>query len=189
MASMNYRSSEYGSIHALRDSNYGGTPAPTTPYRDDPNVTGQMGGSAGNLDEKNELYAAPRTKTKRKALVWGLVGGGLILLLVAVVVPVYFTVIKKNGSDDNSSSGGSSSGDGHSGNSGGDHTPTPVVATWGGDGSKVTKEDGSTFVYNNTFGGYWVYDSANPLNQSARAQSYSPPLSEEWKWGVDKIYG
>ncbi|KAG8764321.1 hypothetical protein FRC15_007690, partial [Serendipita sp. 397] len=50
-------------------------------------------------------------------------------------------------------------------------------------------DDGSTFQYNNSFGGYWVYDPANPLNESARAQANSPPISQLWKWGDDQIFG
>ncbi len=139
-----------------------------------------------DLSEKNELYAAPRTKTKRKALICGIVIAALIILIIAIAVPVYFFVIKKKGG----SSGSSSSGSGQTGSTSptGGNTQTTASIT-GGDGSIVTKDDGSTFVYNNTLGGYWVFDPANPLNESARAQSYSPPLSEQWKWGVDKIYG
>lgn len=193
---MAYRDSEYGSIAALRDSNYGGglPPGAATPYRDNPNGTREnlpmsnMSPDRHNIDEKNDLYAAPRTKTKRKAIFWILAAVAVIILLIAVIVPVYLFVIKKSGDGDSGSSG--NGGGHHTGTTGAnDPTPTQTVVTTGGDGSVVTKEDGTTFIYNNTFGGYWVYDATNPLNQSARAQSYTPPLTEQWNWGVDQMYG
>ena len=32
-------------------------------------------------------------------------------------------------------------------------------------------------------------DPANPFDNSARANSWTPPLNETWRWGVDRIYG
>jgi glucan 1,3-beta-glucosidase len=43
--------------------------------------------------------------------------------------------------------------------------------------------DGSTFIYQNQFGGYWV---SEPFNDSAQAQSYSPPLNQPWDYSSDK---
>lgn len=196
--SMNNRASEYGSISALKIGSESTLALPAGGagrYKDDPYGTTEhlpMGDMSPNrrsrdLTEKNALYAAPRTRTKHSALLWGGICAGLLVLIAAVAVPVYIFVIKPKMGSSDSSSGSSSNGSGghNSGNSGSHQN----LITTGGDGSTVTKDDGSTFIYNNTFGGYWVYDPANPLNNSARAQSYSPPLSEEWNWGVDKIYG
>ncbi|KAF8694426.1 Cellulase (glycosyl hydrolase family 5), partial [Rhizoctonia solani] len=130
--------------------------------------------------------AEPRKK--RKA-VWAAVAlAALAVIVVAVVVPVYFKVVKKDSSTASSASNGSSttsaaSPEPTSGN------PTNNVITTGGDGSTVTKDDGTTFTYTNKFGGYWVFDPANPFNNSARAQSWSPPLNEPWRYGVDQIRG
>lgn len=190
-SSTNFRGSNYGSIAPLgaRDSTFGyppgGSPTPGG-FKDEEGTFANQ----GNLVEKDQLYAAPRTKTKRKLLwIFGALCG--VIVLVAIVVPVvYFTAIKKNGSgsssSSNSGSGSSNSGSGNSGN-GGHHQSNAL--TWGGDGSTVTKDDGSTFTYNNSLGGYWVYDPVNPLNNSARAQSYSPPLTQDWPWGSQSIYG
>lgn len=60
------------------------------------------------------------------------------------------------------------------------------TSAWGGNGSTVYADDGSTFIYNNTFGGYWV---SIPFNNTARAQSYSPALDEEWNYETDVMYG
>jgi hypothetical protein len=68
-----------------------------------------------------------------------------VLAAVAVVVPVYFIVIKhqhhKSESDVTNSSDPSSIG-------------SNAGPTHGADGSTVTTSNGSTFTYNNPFGGY-----------------------------------
>ncbi|KZV84050.1 glycoside hydrolase family 5 protein [Exidia glandulosa HHB12029] len=50
-------------------------------------------------------------------------------------------------------------------------------------------EDGTTFTYKNSFDGFWVYDPNDPFNDTAQAQSYSPPLNQPWKYGTDRIRG
>ncbi|KIM27156.1 glycoside hydrolase family 5 protein [Serendipita vermifera MAFF 305830] len=177
--------SAHGSVSALRDNNGGYAYPPKlaggAPYRDD------FANSTRELNEKNDFYEPPRKKTKKKGVFWALGCCALLIIAAAVIVPVYFFVIKpKTGSSSSSGSTGSSNGNGGSSTNGGNGQ---TVITTGGDGSTVTKADGTTFKYNNTFGGYWVYDVNNPLNNSARAQSWSPPLSEQWQFGVDRIYG
>ncbi|ORY26176.1 glycoside hydrolase superfamily [Naematelia encephala] len=44
-------------------------------------------------------------------------------------------------------------------------------------------------TYANSFGGYWVWDEADPFNNGAKANSWTPALNESWTWGVDKIHG
>jgi hypothetical protein len=34
-----------------------------------------------------------------------------------------------------------------------------------------------------------VQDSANPFNNDARPNSWTPPLNTSWRWGVDRVYG
>lgn len=200
-STLNYKGSDHGSISALKPPQMNGgselTSEQVQRYRDDPESTKESlpmrdlspvpGRRSRDLTEKNELYAAPRAKSKRKALIYGIICAALVILLIAIIIPVYLFVIKKSGGSSSGSSSGNTGTGGASQTSGGNTQTT--LPTTGGDGSIVTKADGSTFVYNNTLGGFWVFDPANPLNESARAQSYSPPLSEQWKWGVDKIYG
>ncbi|KAL1745091.1 glycoside hydrolase family 5 protein [Schizophyllum fasciatum] len=50
-------------------------------------------------------------------------------------------------------------------------------------------EDGTKFRYNNTFGGFWVFDPEDPFNNNAQPNTYTPPLNETWNFGKDKIYG
>ncbi|KAF7321125.1 Glycoside hydrolase family 5 protein [Mycena chlorophos] len=110
----------------------------------------------------------------------------LILIAVAVVVPVYFTVIKKHNNAATSSTSGSGSGGSGIGHGG---TTTSAGVTTGGDGSTVLTVDGSSFTYNNSFDGFWVADPTNPFLDSAKPNSWTPPLNQSWTWGQDKLYG
>ncbi|GAA5939575.1 hypothetical protein JCM1841_001513, partial [Sporobolomyces salmonicolor] len=56
----------------------------------------------------------------------------------------------------------------------------------GGDGSTVTMEDRSTFVYRNPFGGTFA---TSPSSLSARPQSDTPSLAEDWDWETMRISG
>jgi hypothetical protein len=53
----------------------------------------------------------------------------------------------------------------------------------------ITLEDGSTFTYNNDFGGEWLADPKKPFDSGGKAQSWSPRVSEEWVWGEHVIHG
>jgi hypothetical protein len=62
--------------------------------------------------------------------------------------------------------------------------------TSGKSGSLVTMADGSTFTYNNNFGGDWAADPSKPFASGGKAQDWSPRIgSEEWKWGEHIIRG
>jgi len=141
-------------------------------------------GSNRYLDEKRATYAAPRAKSRRTIIILGAIVG-IAIIAVAVVVPLYFTVIKNSSSNNNSKS------DTVAGSSASPHpSSTPKVnAVTGGDGSTVTREDGSTFTYTNKFGGYWYDDPNDPFNNGARAQSWSPALNETFNWGSDHVRG
>lgn len=66
---------------------------------------------------------------------------------------------------------------------------TSSAPTSGTQGSTILLADGTNITYNNPLGGRWVWDPENPFNNSAQAQSYTPPLSQQWKWGQDRVYG
>ncbi|KAH6871077.1 glycoside hydrolase superfamily [Coprinopsis sp. MPI-PUGE-AT-0042] len=160
--------SEYGSVYALNDTRGAG-------YRDDPNgehVPMSPVGDSRFLQEKENAYAAPRQKSRKKVFIIGAIIAA-ILVILAVLIPLYFTVIhdpkttSKPGSDDSKSR---------------------AVVT-GGDGSMITMEDGTTFEYKNSFGGYWYYDPNDPFNNGARAQSWNPALNETFDYGINKIRG
>jgi glucan 1,3-beta-glucosidase len=71
-----------------------------------------------------------------------------VVIALAVALPV--TLVGKKSSSSGGASGGSSGG----GGSGGGGGKGGNLATSGGNGSTVTADDGSTFVYNNPFGGF-----------------------------------
>lgn len=43
--------------------------------------------------------------------------------------------------------------------------------------------NGTTFIYTNQFGGNWV---STPFDDSAQAQSYTPPLNQPWDYSTNK---
>ncbi|KAG9076861.1 hypothetical protein FS749_011316 [Ceratobasidium sp. UAMH 11750] len=150
-----------------------------------------MGVPVNDLPHNDDVEISEKQQRKRNPLLYTVIGlVALAVIVVAVVVPVYYKVIKTNKSTSNASSshGGPSGGSPTASPTGGNN-PTSGVVTTGGDGSTVTKDDGTTFTYNNKFGGFWVFDPANPYNNSAQAQSWSPPLSQEWKYGTDVMRG
>ncbi|EPQ58738.1 hypothetical protein GLOTRDRAFT_12654, partial [Gloeophyllum trabeum ATCC 11539] len=174
-----------------RDS---GTPVPV--YRDDPEgdrgtPTDPQGtlASPQYLGEKHALYDAPRKSSRRKIIIIGALVG-LVVIVIAIAVPVSLANRKSNNNAAKSSGGdpaqpGETTSAGGNGNGGGKTT----LAVTGGDGSKVTTDDGSTFTYSNSFGGYWYYDENDPFNNGAKAQSWTPALNESFNWGIDKIRG
>ena len=90
-----------------------------------------------------------------------------VVIALAVALPV--TLVHKNSnspSGASSTSGGSSGGGGSSGNGGGGGGKgSTALATSGGDGSTVTTDDGSTFVYHNSFGGFC---ECEPMHHATR---------------------
>lgn len=180
------------SVYAL---NFGGTTTSDArhsfvgTYRDDPQEgyygeqvpIGSLSQSHGKyLGDKRATYAPPRAKSKRRIIVWAVLGS-VALLIAAVLLALYFTVWKKKG-------GSGSSGSGAPGASKPSSTPQAAVVT-GGDGSKVKTEDGSQFTYSNPFGGYWYWDENDPFNNGAKAQSWTPALNETFQYGTDRIWG
>jgi glucan 1,3-beta-glucosidase len=142
--------------------------------------------------EEPAMYAAPpgfrRDKKRRTFIIVAVV---VLFVAAAIVLPVYFAVLKPKSlaaaNNNSNSNSNSNNGNGDS-NSNNNQKPNNFI-TWGNDGSEVEMEDGNKFTYSNKFGGYWVFDPANPTNNSARAQSFSPALNEEFKYGVDRIRG
>ncbi|KAI0689732.1 glycoside hydrolase superfamily [Cytidiella melzeri] len=138
------------------------------------------------------LYEEKKPFFKRPVVLCGL-AALVAVIVVAVVVPVVLTTRHHSSSSSTSANGatgtGSSGGKGNSGGGGGGGNGQTSLATWGGDGSTVTQDDGTTFVYNNTFGGIWVADPANPFNNSAKPNSWTPALSEPWDWVANRVNG
>ena len=173
-------------------SGYALNPISDTTYMDNPDSSDQpeqqaplsSADQSGFFVEKNPEYANPRPDRNRKRMFWIIIAGLGILLVLAAVLLAYFLVIKPK--SQTSSSGSKTTAT--SAVSKPTTTSTPKAVT-GGDGSTVTMEDGSTFVYRNSFGGYWHYDENDPFNNGARAQSWSPALNETFRYGIDQIRG
>lgn len=165
-------------------------------YRDDPSDGGfgsqvNFGKSTESpyLAEKRNAYSGTRKRGRRVLIIGAVVVG--ILLLAGIALAVYFGVVKpKNDSKDVS---GDVSDKGKGGNSSAQpsatNSPGSLAVVTGGDGSKVTTEDGSSFTYSNKFGGYWYWDPSDPFNNGAKAQSWTPALNETFNYGVDIVRG
>jgi len=181
---------EYNSsAHALQEM---------TPYHDDPTRAAHYStyssapvpgsptlGEHAELEGKRTLYDSPRSKSKRNVILMAV--GSLLAIILAVVLLVYFLAIKpKNSSGQSSSSQSTSSATRTATSAKPSATAKPIT---GGDGSIVTMEDGTTFTYRNSFGGFWVDDPNDPFNNGARPQSWSPGLNETFRYGIDQIRG
>ncbi|KAF9450270.1 glycoside hydrolase family 5 protein [Macrolepiota fuliginosa MF-IS2] len=142
---------------------------------------------SGELVDRGEVASKPRGFWTRRKIILFAVVLAIVVIVLAVVLPVVL-VGKKGGKKvaENAGSTGSPNA-----------TPTAALPTpsagstllSGGDGSTVTTENGTSFTYRNSFGGYWVQDTANPFNNDARPNSWTPPLNTSWNWGVDRVYG
>ncbi|KAJ7235008.1 glycoside hydrolase superfamily [Mycena haematopus] len=157
-----------------------------------PSSSSSGAGSGGYISYAPGGYAGAgsvvrrETKKRRRIALGGVTA--LVVVALAVVLPVYFLVVRKR----HSSPGDPESGSGGSGASGGGAAggaATQPIS--GGDGSTVTTESGVTFVYTNSFGGYWLLDPTSPFSPSAagRPNAWTPLLNETWDWAQDRIYG
>lgn len=186
----------YDSVHGLnhggRDSQFSSFQA----YHDDPRGASaadlpmnDMGSTRPHMTEKRAMYAAPRDRSKKRVVLIAVAVAVVLLIAAAVGLPLYFAVLRPKSLASDGSSNNSSSNNGSNNDNNGNNKPNQNLITWGNDGTTVQMEDGTKFTYSNKFGGYWVFDPANPTNNSARAQSFTPALNEEFKYGVDRIRG
>ena len=198
------RSEGFSSLYALNPESLSarGSPRPESqvfgsPYRDDPRslpddpfdgpsvpLSSLSSPQPRFLSEKQAVYPS-KSKSRRNTIILSALGG-LLLLIVAVILPVYFLAIKHNS---NKAASSHQSGTATAPSPSGTKSPTSKNLITGGDGSTVTMEDGTTFTYQNPFGGYWYYDPNNPLANNARPQSWVPALNETFQYGSDRIRG
>ena len=128
---------------------------PSTPFLEKPedaslgsSSNGRYYGDVAPLPKRRPFYKRP--------WVWA-VGGVVVAAIVALAVYAAASKSSKHGpagnkSSDNKSSSPNTAGQGST--PAGDKPAPHVAITTGGDGSTVTKEDGTTFTYHNSFGGY-----------------------------------
>lgn len=113
--------------------------------------------------EGGNITQEPAKKKNRLAIILLASTAALIIVVLAIILPVFFTIIKPKQHTSTAGSG-----------SGGLNGPQPTVAnpsgtapmatatstapsTSGGDGSTVRASDGTTFTYQNQFGGICEY--------------------------------
>ena len=198
------RSEGFSSLYALNPESLSarGSPRPESqdfgsPYRDDPRslpddpfdgpsvpLSNLSSPQPRFLSEKQSVYPSKTSKSRRNTIILSALGG--LLLIVAVILPVYFLAIKHTSNNAASSHG---SGTATAPSPSGTKSPTSQNLITGGDGSTVTMEDGTTFIYSNPFGGYWYDDPKNPFANNARPQSWVPALNETFQFGTDRIRG
>jgi glucan 1,3-beta-glucosidase len=197
------RSEAFSSLYALNPESLSarGSPRPESQdfaaYHDDPRALpddpfdgpsvplSDLSSQPRFLSEKQAIYPSKSSKSRRNTIILSALGG-LLLLIVAVILPVYFLAIKHTS---NNAASSQHSGTATAPSPSGTKSPTSQSLITGGDGSTVTMDDGTTFTYHNSFGGYWYYDPKNPLANSARAQSWVPALNETFQYGTDRIHG
>lgn len=144
-----------------------------------------------NSDGAAAESAAPAQKSKKSKLIKIAIGVTVaVLLALALILSLVFTVGKKS-SNNKSESASASTGAPQPTATSPDSEPVepPPDPTTGVTGSVITMENGTTFTYVNEFGGDWVFDPQNPLTGGGKAQSWSPRITEEWRWGEDLIRG
>ncbi|KAF9524461.1 glycoside hydrolase family 5 protein [Crepidotus variabilis] len=131
-------------------------------------------------------YATPQSKWYRKK--WNIFP--LVLLVVAAVfAAVFFPLYLRKTTQQHVSTKSSTGASPGSPGSGVPNPSSPSGATSGVDGSLIKLQNGTEFTYRNSFGGYWVQDPADPFNNNARPNSWTPPLNTSWKWGEDRAFG
>lgn len=128
-----------------------------------------------------------RMPAKKRWCILLAVAAVIAVLTIAIVVPITQVLLKDKKSDNaasHSPSGGSNSGS----DSGPGHTPVPEkqVAIWGTNGSTIDLGNGKSFTYINNFGGRWA---SQPLNNTAQAQNYTPPLDQEFDFARNRMLG
>ncbi|ODN81033.1 hypothetical protein L202_03131 [Cryptococcus amylolentus CBS 6039] len=171
------------------------------PYAHGP-TTGALGyepmGFSQEKPVKGERSCIPTNPTKRRLLFFGV---PLLLVIVAAVVVGAVVGTQKNkssssssggssGFSDSSGSGSDNSGSGNSDGSSSQDTWSSYITTGsGGDGSTATSDLGNEFTYTNQYGGTWSQNPYEPYSVSGQAQSFSPSLLEDWKWGEHVVRG
>ena len=111
--------------------------------------------------EKNlegNVVAQPdrRGSLLKRPIFWLVVAAAVVAVVLAVILPVYFTVIKPK--NNTAIGGGGNNNNNNTGDGGSKPPPKPTSGlTTGGDGSTVTMENGTTFTYQNPFGGFCAH--------------------------------
>ncbi|KAH7103862.1 glycoside hydrolase family 5 protein [Auriculariales sp. MPI-PUGE-AT-0066] len=136
--------------------------------------------------------APPRKAKNRRRLVLWLIPV-ILALLAGIAVIIYFFAVKpkQNKESDNKASDSNGGSQSSTSSGAGPEATQPAVVFIGHDGDEVTMENGQTFTYKNSFGGYFVDASktSDPFNDGARPQEFSKALNETWDYAADIMRG
>ncbi|KAM0747523.1 glycoside hydrolase [Meredithblackwellia eburnea MCA 4105] len=123
-----------------------------------------------------------RLSSKTKKIIFVVLAVVVVVVAAGIAVPFAIKGTK------NSHSGSSTNGTSTASAKGPASTATTgwKKNAYGYDGSLVYADDGSTFIYNNSFGGFW---NSIPFNDSARAQADVPALNQPWDYNTNLING
>ncbi|KAJ9122334.1 hypothetical protein QFC22_001755 [Naganishia vaughanmartiniae] len=154
-------------------------------------------------EDKPRWAQGDGAKPRRRWLLWTILGAiALAAIALGVGLGVHFGTKNKDsssattggvaGAADNQTSETPTASSSAKGSKPSSPTSTGVplftgVRT-GTDGSQVPFSNGTTVTYRNRHGGQWAYDPSNPLLNDAQANSWTPPLSQPWKW-EDRMFG
>ncbi|PLW31189.1 hypothetical protein PCANC_23171 [Puccinia coronata f. sp. avenae] len=127
--------------------------------------------------EVSHLRSIPAAtkKSRQRKLIYSLVGLGLVI--IAIIIGTVVSMRKSRLGD----LGKTNPTDGTIVTASGD-----LAKLWGGNGDKITTDNGTTFEYKNSLGGTWV---SIPFNDTAKPQADSPPLNQPWDYSTRRILG
>ncbi|KAF8197355.1 hypothetical protein K438DRAFT_1967598 [Mycena galopus ATCC 62051] len=161
------------------DDPFSRTPTPPTPTLNPSTRHDSLSYSLSSPNNSGLLLSSfapgPRHSTKGRGRYIAIGLAAVLIVAAAVVLPIYFLVIKKHDDAAAKSANGTSSGLGR--------TSSGEEVLTGGDGSVIMMENGASFVYNNSFGGYWLVSASNPFLDGAKPISWTPALNESLTWG------
>ena len=148
---------------------------------------GEAASLHGNGEDPDSQNFAETTVKRTHRLRLLLILAGIFIVIAVIVLGTHFGITRKSSKASAGPSGQNPATPSASASAPSGNPKSNIV--YGGDGTLVTTEQGTTFTYNNSFGGYFVVDSGDPFNNNARAQSRSPPLNQSWQFGTDQILG
>ena len=141
-------------------------------------------------DPMSTRRLAQTKSTRRKYTLIGVFVVIIALAAVGAVLGIELSNRKRSNSSSSSNGNGNSGSNTNSDPGNGGSGSSSTTATSGKTGSRITMEDGTTFVYTNDFGGDWAFDPKQPFAPGGKAQDWSPRVGQDsWVFGSDIIRG
>lgn len=141
-------------------------PPTTTDMEGGPAQQDQYAASAlPNPVPNKEAYSDPSTTNLESVMIKRrrrhyrrlcIIFSAIVILILVIAIPTTVKSKKQHQSQDNAASTGTQT------QTASGSKPTTAVDITGGDGSTIKAEDGTTFTYNNKFGGFCEYFKPEP---------------------------